>query len=172
MIPSRKQPPRSEVLMQPFVSKEGWYTLEYPRMWEVEIIEDIPAFFDSISGAGALQVFAVQMGLGLSDVTETHPFMKGETLTEKMKLFLENHSISISNDDLAMTAITEKGDNDDRERTTYLVAKEYRVEDRFYMVCMLQKKNRFLLCLYNCAGSPSDEEAAIVGKIIQSIKIN
>ncbi|RME90958.1 MAG: hypothetical protein D6767_06020 [Candidatus Hydrogenedentota bacterium] len=154
---------------QPFHSVEGWYSLEYPRLWEMEVIENIPAFFNPFGGYGSLQVFAVKMGAlaNSGNLIENHPFLKGESLTEKMQLFLERQDQFIPKDSLQLTEKRHKeGDS------TYIVATEYRIENRFYMACMMQRSNIFLLSLYNCEGLPDKAEARAVGEILKSIEIH
>ena len=84
-----------KTLTQPFISPNEWFKLEYPRMWEMEVVDNIPAFFDPLFGKGALQVFSVKLG-DLDKLTEEiteFPFLLGETLPKKMKIFLEKQNI-------------------------------------------------------------------------------
>jgi len=155
---------RSEVKMQTYTSPHSWYSLEYPRMWEMEIVENIPAFFDPIWGSGALQVFSVQLG-DVEEIPaeiEALPFLRGESLEKKMALFLEAQHAPVSEEDIVLH----------HKNSVAFIALEYSMEDRFYVVCMFQKKSKFLLALYNCKDRPADEEADNVGRIISSIKID
>ena len=149
---------------QLFVSQEKWFSLHYPRMWEMEVIENIPFFFDSIKGQGALQVFSVKLG-SINKITkeiEEFPFLKGKSLAHKMQLFLRQQNIRFEKNNL----------NIYKNKDTFLMPYEYYLDQRFYMVCMLQKKHTFLLTLYNCADQPTEEEASVVGKIVHSIQIH
>ena len=59
----------NDLSYQPYRSPNGWYMLAYPEHWEVEVIEEIPAFFDP-DGAGALQVSAFENKLGSYNLAE------------------------------------------------------------------------------------------------------
>ena len=150
-------------LTQPFVSPNEWFKLEYPRMWEMEVVDNIPAFFDPLFGKGALQVFSVKLG-DLDKLTEEiaeFPFLLGETLPVKMKIFLEKQSIAFNDSDLKLF----------NRNNLQCVAHEYFVAERFYMACMMQKNNIFLLTLYNCIEAPSNEEALAIGEILKTVEI-
>ena len=148
---------------QRFTSPQNWYSLEYPRLWEMEIFEDIPAFFDPISGQGALQVFSVRIGARDKKPQELNQFsfLSKEKLEEKMLFFLESQSVIPEDGQLTVY----------QEGEVYLIPYEYYIKERFYMACMLQKKDIFLLTLYNCANKPDKKEAQTIGEIVKSINI-
>lgn len=151
------------MLTQVFESPENWYTLEFPRVWDVEIVDNIPAFFDPILGKGALQVLSVKMkGEGATkELLEAHPYLGGANLKEKMSIFLHTCSVAVSIDDLQEVEID----------GTTLLPYEYSIDGRFYMCVMIQKNNIFLLCLYNSDAIPDEADAQIISNIIKSIKI-
>ena len=153
----------AETLTQHFISANEWYSLDYPRMWEMEVVENIPAFFDPLFGKGALQVFCVKTGDidALPDDLAQYPFLKGESLQDKMLIFLQTQKVNIEPDDIT---VFRRDDID-------FVANEYQQEERFYMVCMMQKEETFLLALYNCKDQPEKEEADNIGSILKSIRI-
>jgi hypothetical protein len=146
---------------QTFISAEKWYSLEYPRTWEMEIVEGIPSFFDGINPyGGALQVFAVnQVGAPNPDLMSQSPFMAGKNLREKLRLFLSKQGIS---DEAAQFFERDK---------TLMGACEYRNGGHFFLVLMAERGSIFVLALYNCKGEPEPEEAANVGRILQSVTI-
>lgn len=151
---------------QLFESPEGWYTLEFPRTWDYEIIENIPAFFDPYFGdGGVLQVFAAKTAESTEipeEIIKTSPFLKGENLTEKMELFLGQQGA-----DYDPSALKEISQND----STRIIALEYSLESRFYMAAMYQKGATFLLALFNHPSSPDDEHAIAVSEILKSITL-
>lgn len=149
---------------QNFVSPQGWYSLEYPRTWESEIIDGIPAFYDPLfSDGGVIQIFAAKLGdlKERNEITKASPFVTGETLEEKMHLFLEEQ-ISVSADQIMPKQVVDGNE---------FIAHEYRIENRFYMAAMYQKENSFLLALYNSPGDPSPEEAVNIAQIIRTIRL-
>ncbi len=150
------------MLTQTFTSPENWYTLEYPRVWEMEVVDNIPAFYDPFSGKGALQILSVKIsGESTEQLIQAHPFLGGNNLHEKMKIFLHMNGAPISADEL--TEVHQNGVD--------FIPCEYMIDSRFYMCVMIQKNEIFLLCLYNSDGIPDDEEAKIIGNIIQSVQI-
>ncbi len=154
---------RFMLTLQKFVSAKRWFSLEYPRMWELEVIDNIPVFFDPIQGQGALQIFSAQLGNPRNIIQELEPFdfLKVDNLAGKMGAFLRNQNL----------AEPENGFNLYEKDQMSFIPHEYNLAGRFYMVCMLQKENIFLLALYNCSEHPTTEEANIVGKIVRSINI-
>ncbi len=148
-------------LTQTFVSPENWYSLQYPRTWEMEVIEGIPSFFDGITTyGGVLQVMAANLaGAANKELVQQSPFLSGANLGDKLRLFLTNQGIS--ND----TAQYFERDN------TLMGACEYRSGGHFFLVLMAERESIFVLALYNCKGEPQPEEAAHVGRILQSLTI-
>jgi hypothetical protein len=148
-------------LTQTFISPEKWYSLEYPRTWEMEVIEGIPSFFDGISPyGGALQVMSANLaGAENRELVSQSPFLVGKDLPDKLALFLSKQGVSNE------TAQFFTRDN------TAMGACEYRNGGYFYLVLMAERAKIFVLALYNCKGEPQPEEAANVGKILQSLTI-
>lgn len=148
-------------LTQTFVSPEKWYSLEYPRTWEMEVVEGIPSFFDGITPyGGALQVMAANLtGAVNQDLIRQSPFLSGADLAEKLRLFLTAQGISNEGARFFTRDNTEMG------------ACEYRSGGHFFLVLMAERGGVFVLALYNCKGEPEPEEAAQVGKILQSLTV-
>jgi len=146
---------------QTFVSPENWYSLEYPRTWEMEVVEGIPSFFDGISAyGGALQVMAVNLaGKTNEDLVSESPFLAGKDLGEKLTIFLAKQGVS-----------TEGAQYFVRDNAA-MGACEYRAGGHFYLALMAERGGVFVLALYNCKGEPENEEAAAVGQILQSLTI-
>lgn len=149
--------------LQEFISASNWFTLWYPRLWEMEVIENIPTFYEPFMGQGALQVFAAKIGTlkTENDVTAEYPFLEAPTLLDKMESFLSQQEVEYSPENFTHT----------QSKQTDVVAVEYEKEGRFYMACMYQKNSTFVLALYNCEGVPSDEEAENVGKVLRSVSL-
>jgi len=148
---------------QKFESANKWYSLEYPKMWEVEVVDHVPAFFDPLNGMGALQVIAVQIGKDdIPEKLKKIPFLNGKTLKDKMISFLEAQEVDYIEDKLI--AYT----TDDTEFLPY----EYSKENRFYMSSFFQKNNILLITMYNCQGLPAKEEAEVIANILKSLKIH
>ena len=144
---------------QEFVSPKNWFKLEYPRMWEMEVVENIPTFFDPLHGKGALQVFSVK--LGSAEQLQEQTFLKEDTLEGKMVSFLTGQDVDADPDKI----ITYEKEN------TFFIPYEYENSGRFFMVCMFQKQLMFVLALYNCEGVPTNEEAKVIADVIQSVTL-
>ncbi|MBV6494473.1 MAG: hypothetical protein LDLANPLL_02506 [Turneriella sp.] len=144
---------------QTFVSPENWYSLEYPRTWEMEVVEGIPSFFDGISPyGGVLQLLAANLVGAVNQELLAHsPFLAGKDLGEKLSLFLAKQGVS---DEAARFFI--------RDNTEMGVC-EYRADGHFYLALMAERNKIFVLALYNCKGEPDNEEAKLVGEILQSL---
>lgn len=146
---------------QTFVSSENWYSLEYPRTWEMEVVEGIPSFFDGISPyGGALQVMAANLaGAQNRELVSQSPFLIGKDIPDKLALFLSKQGVSSESAQFFTRDNTQMG------------ACEYRNGGHFYLALMAERNNIFVLALYNCKGEPEPQEAALVGKILQSLTI-
>ncbi len=146
---------------QTFVSPEAWYSLEYPRTWEMEVVEGIPSFFDGISPyGGALQLFAANLSGTVNEkALKESPFLAGKTLKEKLTLFLSAQGIS------------GEGLQFFERHGAAMGACEYRSDGHFYLALMGERESIFVLALYNCKGEVEPEEAAAVGGILQTLKI-
>ncbi len=151
-------------LYQTFLSPNQWYSLQYSRMWEMEVVQNIPAFFDPISGKGALQIFSIKIGMTkkIPKELEEYSFLKENTLEGKMHSFLEKQNVV---PDPGSLKVYKKDD-------VIFLPYEYYIDGRFFMACMFQKKNIFLLALYNCLDFPEETEVSEIGKIIRSITIH
>ena len=151
-----------KTLTQTFESPERWYRLEYPRIWEMEIVDQIPAFFDPFEGKGALQVFCANLaGDQNKKVLKEFPFLGGNSLVDKMRIFLHMQGADPKDEELKVYP----------KSGISFVPYEYYNEGRFYMCVLMEKDEILLLALYNSEGSPEAEEARIIGEIIQSIEI-
>jgi hypothetical protein len=146
---------------QTFVSPENWYSLQYPRTWEMEVVEGIPTFFDGISAyGGAMQVMAANLiGAKNAELIKHSPFLSGKDLGERMRLFLSHQGVS---DEPAQFFVRDN---------THMGACEYRSDGHFYLVFMAERNSIFVLALYNCKDEPQPEEAAQVGKMLQSLTL-
>ncbi|MCE9501670.1 MAG: DUF3805 domain-containing protein [Leptospira sp.] len=133
---------------QPYKSPFGWYSLVYPEYWEMEVIEDIPAFFDP-EGSGALQISAFEN-------------LEGDyNLTEEMIRYLAHHKIQYDEEHVA---------NFKNEEGTVIKACEFNSKGRFWIVYMLSYKSRLILCTYNSDETPDKELSEILTIIISSIR--
>ncbi|MCS6983799.1 MAG: hypothetical protein NZM25_01555 [Leptospiraceae bacterium] len=146
---------------QTFTSENELFELQYPRTWEQETYEGIPAFFDPFYGTGALQFFSLRIDEISEEELCEAPFLRGKTLQEKMALFLEENEVPYHWEEL--TAEYRNGQ--------HFIAKEYYKEGRFYMVAMFEKEDVFVLSLFNSKGLPDPEEAQIVAEILQSVRL-
>ncbi|MDH5717505.1 MAG: hypothetical protein OEZ22_07685 [Spirochaetia bacterium] len=150
-------------LTQTFTSANGWYSLEYPRLWDFEIFDSIPSFFDPFEGHGALQVLSIKYSSKKpnSKIIEAYPFMAGKNIEDKMQIFLHAQSV-----ESAIGSIKSFTLNNNK-----ICAHEYSKEGHFFMVSIIEKNNICLLVLYNCPKEPPKEEASIITDIIKSIQI-
>lgn len=139
----------SEEKYKLFRSHLGWYSIQYPARWELEIIENIPAIYDP-NGCGAFQISSFLNKKGSYD------------LTEEMIRYLEQHKIRYDESKVATVQ---------REDGSILKACEFYVESRFWMVCMISYKNKLILCTYNGDVKPEPSEAIILSRMIQSVRV-
>lgn len=156
------------MLTQKYYSADGLYSLEYPRVWDTEEYEHIPAFFDPLSGHGALQVFAADLSEIKNNepvkkdlLIENYPYLAGDKLIDKMRIFLHMQDTGIDVSNLKM--YTDNGIN--------FIPFEYEIQGRFYMSVMMEKNNIVLLAMYNSTSYPEKKDAEIISNIIKSIKI-
>ncbi|MDH4261767.1 MAG: hypothetical protein OEV78_01845 [Spirochaetia bacterium] len=153
------------MLTQKYFSKDHLFSLDYPRIWEMEMYDEIPAFFDPMSGNGALQILSIDLfDLNGNDKKKdelftAYPYLTGHTLVDKMIIFL--HMQGIKADTESLHVFSRDGIN--------FIPKEYVVQGRFYMSVMMEKENQILLAIYNSAKQPDEVEAGIIGEIIKSI---
>ena len=149
------------MLTQTFESENKWYSLEYPRVWEMEVIENIPSFFDPFAGKGAVQVLSVNCsGKPEPEIIQNYPFLNGKTLGDKMLIFLHSQQVNIKSAELS---IVTKGNME-------MIPFEYSSDGSFFMAVMMEENGILLLVLYNSTEVPDKEEASIISAIIQSIK--
>ncbi len=150
--------------MQRYDSAEGLYQMSFPRHWDFEIHEGIPAFFDPLlPNPGVLQIFAADLSKVdmQSEAYRSSPFLDGDTLREKMLLFLGSQ-ISYNDEDVMQEAIVNGAS---------FIAHEYYSEGRFFLAAMQQRNNSFVLALYNREGVPEREEIAELSATLKSLQI-
>lgn len=146
---------------QSYVSEDSLFELSYPRTWEQETYDGIPAFFDPIMGRGALQFFSLRLSEVSEEELRTATFLKGNSLQEKMALFLEEQKIPYLWQDLVVFC----------QNNQNFIAREYYKDGRFYMVAMFEKGEVFVLSLFNTEGLPDPDEAQIVAEILQTVRL-
>jgi hypothetical protein len=124
------------------------FEIEYPSLWEAEIIEDIPAFFDP-DGAGALQIASILPGAGEID------------LSVEMEKYLARHGISYQSDRVTFY----------KASSGHAVAAcEFIVDERFWLVTLLCDGRHLLIATYNADEVPAPDDAAIISSAINSIR--
>lgn len=133
-----------------YTSPMGWYTMLYPAHWELEIIEEIPAFFDP-EGAGAFQVYAFANKNGKYD-------LKNELIR-----YLKQHAIEYEEDCIASFTNNEGSE---------IKACEFISKERFWLVYMIAHNSKMVLCTYNSDESPDKELSIILTNIISSIRFS
>ena len=155
------------MLTQIYYSPDDLYTLEYPRTWDLEMYEHIPAFFDPMSGNGALQVLAVDLHPSVIDqyqketLIKAYPYLSGEKLLDKMVIFLHMQEAVVEINSLKIYM----------HNDINFIPYEYVIQGRFYMTVLMEKNNIILLAVYNSANAPDKVDATIIGDMIKSIKI-
>ncbi|MDH4200013.1 MAG: hypothetical protein OEV66_06490 [Spirochaetia bacterium] len=151
------------MLTQKFISNDRLFSLEYPRMWDTENFENIPAFFDPLAGKGALQILAVNNTdvRNFEMLLKHYPYLAGTKLSDKMVLFLHFQDVPCQPDQLKMFS---------RNEIRYIPF-EYSHEGRFYMAVMMEKSGVLLVAVYNSASIPDEQESLIIGNIVNSIEI-
>ena len=125
-----------------------FFNLKYPSHWEVEILEDIPAFFDPMGG-GALQIAA---------------FKKSDepvNLEDEMTRYLGKLGIPYDPDRIASFEI-EAG---------LCKACEFIKDDRFWLVNMLGHDGKLLMIIFNSDEVPDPDTVGIIMSMIKSIRL-
>ena len=129
-----------KTLTQTFYSENGWYSLEYPRIWEMQVVENIPSFFDPFVGKGALQVFSVNCaGKPNPELIQSYPFLNGKSIEDKMIIFLHSQEVDIKSAELS---IVTKGN-------MKLIPYEFSSDGRFFMAVMMEENDILLLLINN-----------------------
>ena len=132
---------------QPYVSPQGWYSLKYPEYWEMEVIENIPTFYDP-EGAGAVVITAFENKVGNYDP-------KIEIIR-----FLSHHGIKYEEDKIAI--LTNK-------QGSVIQTCEFISKDRYWFVYMMSFKDKLLILTYNSEETPEHELSLIIHQIVNSI---
>lgn len=133
-----------------FTSQMGWYTIQYPKDWMVEIIENIPAFYDPDDGSGALQISSFVNKKGFYE------------LDSVMSQYLSQHGISFDSERTLATVDTDGNT---------IMSCEFISQQRFWMVYMVAFGNKLLICTYNSDEAPDPELSKILSYMLSSIKI-
>ena len=125
----------------------AFFRLAYPDFWEMEIIENIPAFYDP-DGSGALQVAATVNSDGPYD------------LKEEFTKYLQRHEIEFD-DEKVVRFQTDAG--------WECLAGEFFKEERFWLVYLLGVAEKMIIVCYNSDEMPSKPLVKIISQIIRSI---
>lgn len=124
-----------------------FFRLAYPRDWEMEIIEDIPAFYDA-EGGGALQVVASRKE-------------EGEFLPdEELERWLTRQGVEVSEDKIAVY---------EAQPGVRCAACEFVRDRRFWMVQAMASGSALLLIIYNADEVPDAPTVSILSLLIRSI---
>lgn len=123
-----------------------FFQMQYPGLWDSEIIEDIPCFFDPDSG-WALQAIAFRSQLG-------------EPFTE-LNRYLERHSLKA---DPAKTA------HFSLPSGLSCMACEFYIEQRFWLVNLIFRDNRMLFILFNSDELPEESLAREISSVIRTVE--
>lgn len=126
-----------------------FFDLEYPDAWEVEIIENVPCFFDP-DGIGALQAAAFRNPEGM-------PFDP----IEQLGLYLERNGVTLDSDRVALF---------DLPSGLQAAACEFMKEDRFWLVNSIVRGDKMLLILWNSDVVPDADTAAAIGHTVMTIR--
>lgn len=132
---------------QVYTSPQGWYSLQYPEYWEMEVIEGVPAFYDP-EGSGAIVVSAFENKVGF--------FIP----KEEMKNFLSQHGIQYREESIA-TFKTKQG--------SVVQTCEFISKERFWFIHMMSFKNKLLILSYNSDEVPQKELSQIIYHIVSTI---
>lgn len=125
-----------------------FFRLAYPRHWEMEIIENIPAFYDP-EGGGALQVVASRKPDGIYE------------LQEEFDRWLQQQELKIPQERIVMF---------ETEQKVACLACEFVHEERFWMVQLMTAGPALLLVIYNADEVPDRETIEILSVMIRSIR--
>ena len=125
-----------------------FFQLIYPGEWMLEIIEDIPAFYDPMGG-GVLQTAASRSPDG--------PFL----LAREMKKFLTQQEIEFDEEKVARLK-TPAGQD--------CMACEFTRDNRFWMVYMIAEGDKLLIVMYNADEFPDSDQARNISDVIASIR--
>ena len=126
-----------------------FFRLAYPRHWDTEIIEDIPAFYDP-EGGGALQIVASrkESGVYLPD--------------EELERWLVRQGVEVSTDRITLY---------EGQPGVSCAACEFVRDQRFWMVQVMTAGTALLIVMYNGDEVPDPETVEMLTLIIRSITI-
>ena len=130
-------------------------------MWECEIVENIPSFFDPIDGVGAFQVVSMQ-----ANDNDAGPLMTSVNLEDLLTQQLFNIGIRANRPEFSKYA---------DERGIETVACEVRHDGRFWFLALKKLEepelpSRIVLAMYNSDATPDEGTARIIGHIVSSIR--
>lgn len=148
MNPDGKNKAANE-LEKHYISAATWYSLKYPRTWEVEEDEGYSTFFEPESGVGAFQVSAY----------ETPSPQDCEAILLE---YLADHGIQSSQ--CERTVETQNG--------KCIAACRYTENAWFRRVWFISEDNRLLMLTYNCKTEHRGKEDRQIESIIESVTIN
>ncbi|EHQ06753.1 hypothetical protein [Leptonema illini] len=126
-----------------------FFDLEYSDTWEMEIIENVPCFFDP-DGIGALQAAAFREPEG----TPFNPI-------EQLGAYLERHGLTLDTDRVAVF---------DLPSGLQAAACEFMKDDRFWLVNCIVKGDKMLLMLWNSDALPDADTAEAIGRTVMTIR--
>ncbi len=125
-----------------------FFRVAYPRHWEMEIIEDIPAFYDP-EGAGALQIVASRS----TDAVYVP--------ADELERWLQRQGVEVDSDRIAAY---------ESQPGVACAACEFVRDNRYWMVQVMSPGPTLLFVIYNADEVPDPETAALVSFVIRSIQ--
>ncbi len=130
------------------VFRGPFFQISIPGHWEAEIIENMPAFFDP-EGAGVLQVAAFRR--------------EGQDydLQSELERYLSQNDIEADPERMARFQLPSGVAG---------IAVEYIVDNRFWMVNVIGKEQKFLLVLYNSDEVPDSNTAMLISETLGTIE--
>ena len=125
-----------------------FFSLRLPSHWEIEVIENMPAFFDP-EGNGVLQVAALKRQGQDYDIQA------------ELERYLAQNQIEADPERMSRFRLP-SGLNG--------IAVEYIVDNRFWMVNALGAGNQCLLAIYNSDEVPDQGMAMLISEALASIE--
>jgi len=125
----------------------SFFSIQYPETWDLEIIENVPCFYDPDSG-WALQIASSRSPFSIDLLSEIENYMIRQGLS-----FDEESVVPY-----------------ELSPEIQAVASEYYVDNRFWLINMFCFENKLIVFLFNSDESPDAELAREIAACIRSLQ--
>jgi len=130
-----------------YISRAGWYSIEYPEGWVVEEGRDLVTLYRPQGGVGALQISAYQTP-------------EPQDCRSVLLDYLDDQKVSIGKKAVMVQ----------QDRIKSVSTHGYEEDDSYHQVWVVTQTEYLLFVTYNCRSALRDTETIDVHEMVQSIK--